>query len=118
MSRDYETFPNDATGDTLWHLSEQGDDLTKVREVEFTVIFAAEEDALKFGEILLFNRQKVLLCDNEESQDYPYEIVVSVSMCPTHQDITEYQALLLEHATPMKGVNDGWGCLVQAHSDQ
>lgn len=113
MTRDYAVFPDDATGDVLWGMSQQGDDLEQAREVEFAFLFASEENALKFGELLLFNRQKVMLSDNEDSAEYPYEILVSVSLVPHYQDIIDYQALLMEHAAPLQGLSDGWCSQVQ-----
>lgn len=113
MIRDKVQFPDDANGDALWNMVKQGDDLSKNRDVEFTVIFPTEESALKFGEELLFNRQKVLLCDNEEADDYPYEIVVTVVMAPNHKEIIGYENLLQRYASKYDGHNDGWGCFAQ-----
>ena len=59
MQREPDIFPADPTGDALWEMQQNGDDLNKQREVEFTVVFENEEDALKFGETLLINRQKI-----------------------------------------------------------
>jgi len=113
MTRDYAVFPDDATGDVLWGMSQQGDDLEQVREVEFAFLFTTEENALKFGELLLVNRQKVMLSDNEDSAEHPYEILVSVPLVPHYQDIVDYQTLLMEHASPLNGVSGGWCCQVQ-----
>ncbi len=49
MIRDKSTYPDDENGDALWNMVQQGDDLSKKRDIEFTVIFSTEEDALKFG---------------------------------------------------------------------
>lgn len=113
MNRDQTIYPDDENGDVLWHMAQQGDDLSKKRDVEFTVIFSTETEALKFGEVLLFNRQQVLLCDNEESEEYPYEIVVTVAMVPTHKEISDYENLLQKYASDLNGYNDGWGCCAQ-----
>lgn len=113
MKRDKAIFPDDENGDVLWNMMQQGDDLSKKRDIEFTVIFPTEEEALKFGEILLVNRQQVLLCDNEDSDDYPFEIVVTVAIFPTHKEITDYENLLQEYASDLNGYNDGWGCYAQ-----
>ncbi len=111
MERDPENFPDDINGDTLWRMLENGDDLSIEREIEFTVIFPTEDDALQFGEALLINRQKILLCDNEENNEYPFEIVVYVYMEATHEEISGYEDLLELHATQYNGLNDGWGSL-------
>ncbi len=113
MNRDYSKFPDDGTGDALWKMVQQGDDLSKKRDVEFTVVFSTEEDALEFGGYLLLNRQQVLLCDNDESDEYPCEITVTVAMIPTHREIYDYENLLAKHASDYNGFNDGWGCYAQ-----
>jgi hypothetical protein len=113
MKRDANEFPDDVNGDALWAMKNNGDDLSKPREIEFTVIFSDEEDALKFGETLLTNRQKILLSDNKENKDYPFEIIVFVYMEATYDEIVGYQELLEMHATKYNGCGDGWGCLEQ-----
>jgi regulator of ribonuclease activity B len=113
MNRDPNTFPDDPTGDALWEMQESGDDLSQPREIEFTVIFSNAEEALKFGETLLLNRQKILLSDNQEDNEYPFEIVVFVFMEASYDEITGYQELLEMHATKFNGRGDGWGCLEQ-----
>ncbi|MFT7372148.1 MAG: hypothetical protein ACI9T9_000830 [Oleiphilaceae bacterium] len=111
MDRDFKEFPDDSTGEALWGKKLSGDDLTKSREIEFTVVFPTENEALSFGESLLLNRQKVLLCDTNEGDEYPFEIVVYVELALSHENITEYQALLEQYASPLNGLNDGWGCI-------
>lgn len=113
MDRDPEKFPDDINGNALWRMQQNGDDLSKSREIEFTVIFPTEEDALNFGEALLINRQKILLSDNEENKEYPYELVAYVYMEPTYKEISAYEELLESVASPYNGHNDGWGCLEQ-----
>lgn len=113
MKRDPDNFPDDVNGDALWQMQQNGDDLSKPREIEFTVIFATEDEALKFGEALLINRQKILLSDNEENKEYPFEIIVYVYMEATYDEITGYEELLESHAEKFNGRGDGWGCLEQ-----
>lgn len=43
MARNYEQFPDDENGDVLWDMAQDGDDLTKPREVDFSVIFPTEK---------------------------------------------------------------------------
>ncbi len=113
MKREPELFPDDATGDALWQMQENGDDLSKPREIEFTVIFTTEEDALKFGENLLINRQKILLADNEQSEEYPFELIVYVYMDASYDEISGHEDLLESHASKYNGNSDGWGCIEQ-----
>ncbi|HIF51585.1 MAG TPA: ribonuclease E inhibitor RraB [Thiotrichaceae bacterium] len=113
MERDPEIFPDDVNGNVLWKMQQDGDDLSKAREIEFTVIFATEDDALGFGETLLVNRQKILLSNNDENTEHPFELVAYVYMEPTHEELSAYEDLLTLHSKPFNGHNDGWGCFVQ-----
>jgi hypothetical protein len=113
MGRDFTKYPDDENGDVLYRICQSGDDLEIIREIDFSVVFPTEDAALKFGEILLFNRQKVSLSDYEENGDYPYDITVHVHMKPTHKEITDFEALLEKYATKYDGYNDGWGCYEQ-----
>lgn len=113
MKRDTNLFPEDANGDALWEMKNNGDNLTNPREIEFAILFSNEDEALKFAETLLINRQKILLADSEENDAYPFEIVVFVYMEASYDEITAYQELLEMHATKYNGIGDGWGCLDQ-----
>ena len=113
MKRDLNEFPDDVNGDALWEMQNNGDDLSSPREIEFAVLFGNEEEALKFAETLLINRQKVLLSDNEGNKEHPFEIIVFVYMEATYEEISGYQDLLEMHATKFNGIGDGWGCLEQ-----
>jgi hypothetical protein len=53
MNRDYTKFPDDENGDVLWKFSQDGDNLNKRREINFSIIFPNEESALKFAVHLL-----------------------------------------------------------------
>ena len=113
MTRNKNEFPDDVNGDALWEMKNKGDDLSKPREIEFTILFSDESEALEFAETLLINRQKILLADNEDNQNYPIEIIVFVFMEASYEEITGYQELLEMHATKFNGIGDGWGCLDQ-----
>ena len=57
MNRNLNELPDDSAGDALWGMCQNGDDLTQSREIEFTVVFPTENEALSLGESLVFNRQ-------------------------------------------------------------
>ena len=113
MKRNRKEFPNDDNGDALWAMAQEGDNLAVPREIDFSVVFPDEEKALEFAKLLLFNRQKVSLSDNEENADYPIEITAHAYMEPTHDNISQYEAILAENADPLEGYNDGWACFEQ-----
>ena len=110
MERDFSVFPDDPNGNSLWKMAEEGDNLAVAREIDFILVFKNEENALNFGKTLLFNRQKVSMADHEEDKEFPFAIYVHAYLTPNYTEIGEYEALLLEAATPFDGVFDGWAC--------
>lgn len=112
MARNYEQFPDHENGDVLWDMAQNGDDLTKQREVDFSVIFPTEKAALEFAVLLLRNDQKVSFApyDNDE---LPWQVQAHPIMVPTHANISGYESQLADDATPLGGRNDGWGCFAQ-----
>ena len=72
MKRDYTAFPDDENGDVLWQMLEDGDDLSKPREVDFPVIFPTEDAALQFAVHLLRHAQKVSFSEYEEHDEMPW----------------------------------------------
>lgn len=114
MLRDAELFPADEIGDALWSLAEQGLDLNKEVEVEFSVIFPSQELALKFGHLLLENGQKLSFCPYQGDESYPWEITAYPVMPLSYDNIVAYQALLVEHCGVFQGKYDGWYCGVSS----
>jgi hypothetical protein len=113
MKRDYLVFPDDENGDVLWHMAQQGDDLSLAREVNFSVIFPTDVAALKFAVYLLKNDQKVSFSEYEEHDELPWQVEVHPVMLPTHENITEFEKSLMDVAQELGGRNDGWGSFEQ-----
>lgn len=111
MQRDEELFPLDNVGNALWQMLEGGDDLTIEREFEFSVIFADQEQALKFGQLLLENNQKLSFCPYQGDDAFPWEITAYPFMSASYENIAAYQELLTTSAAPFSGNYDGWYCL-------
>jgi Regulator of ribonuclease activity B len=113
MQRDYTRFPNDENGDVLWRMSEDGDNLSKRREIDFSVIFPTEETALQFAVHLLRNDQKVSFSEYKEHDELPWQVHVHPMMEPTHENITGFENQLGKDAAEFGGRNDGWGSWAQ-----
>ncbi len=109
MARNYERFPDDENGNTLWDMHIDGDNLAEEREIDFSVVFASDEQALQFAVVLLRHGQRVSFSPNED-EEFPWQIEVHPMMQPTYENITEFERLLAEDAAPLNGHNDGWGC--------
>lgn len=113
MKRNHAQCPDDDNGDVLWNMLRDGDNLTKRREIDFSVIFPAEKAALEFAMHLLRHGQKVSFGAYEGNSELPWQVQVHRVMLPTHEEITEFEEALASDATPLGGRNDGWGCLAQ-----
>jgi len=111
MERNIELFPNDELGDRLWQLQIAGVDLTAAKEVEFSTIFATRELALKFGQVLLENSQKLSFCPYDGDDEFPWEITAYPYMELSYENIIAYQSLLISTAEPLQGKYDGWFCV-------
>jgi hypothetical protein len=107
MTRDLALYPEDEIGNTLWQMQENGEDLISEREIEFSVLFPEQEVAIKFGQLLLENNQKLSFTPSEAHADLPWEITAYPQMPVTYENIISYQELLESSAAPLKGQFDG-----------
>ena len=107
MTRDLALYPEDEIGNTLWQMNESGEDLISEREIEFSILFPSQELALKFGQLLLENNQKLSFTPSEAHPDLPWEITAYPQMPATYDNISSYQELLESSAAPFKGQFDG-----------
>lgn len=113
MERDYDQFPDDENGAVLFRMKENGDDLSKPREIDFSVIFPTEDAALKFAIHLLKHDQKVSFSSYEEHDEMPWQVQAHPFMEPAHENITGYENQLGDDAAAFGGRNDGWGSMQQ-----
>lgn len=111
MDRDLTLFPNDTTGDTLWQMQQAGDDLDKIREVEFSVLFPSQALALQFGQLLLENSQKLSCTPFQDNEELPWEITAYPEMSLNYENISAYQELLEMSCVQLEGQFDGFYCL-------
>jgi len=108
MTRDLILFPEDEIGNTLWEMQQKGDDLIAAREIEFSVLFPNQELALKFGQLLLENNQKLSFTPYEANQELPWEITAYPHMPASYENIMSYHELLVSSSAPLKGQFDGF----------
>jgi hypothetical protein len=115
MKRDYNQFPDDDSGDVLWHFRTKGDALTEPREIDFTVILPSEDAAIEFAVICLRSGFKVEMEESpeEERQEdgLDWNVTVYTHAVPTHADITALEKSLGEHAGPLGGRASGWSAI-------
>ena len=54
-------FPDDENGDALRNMAHAGDDLSKERDIDFSVVFSSEQSATKFCQMMAERAIKVNL---------------------------------------------------------
>jgi len=111
MNRDLTLFPDDRTGETLWKMEQAGDDLERIRELEFSVLFPSQALALQFGQLLLENNQKLSFTPFQDNEALPWEITAYPEMSLNYENITAYQELLETSSEPFQGKFNGFYCL-------
>lgn len=113
MSRNYELFPDDDNGNVLWQMYEDGNDLTDLHEIEFSIVFTTQDQAEKCALHLLHEEQKISLFQEEVKNDGSDLCVlnVHVNMIPEYQDVQDLEEWFVKIAEMFQGEYDGWGCL-------
>ena len=109
-------YPNDANGDALRRMEAQGDDLTKPRNIDFTVVFVDASSAEQFAEHFRVLGQKVSVALTGTDPAFPWDVVVVEHMVPSYDGITSFENLLQSVADGWGGHNDGWGCFSEPPS--
>jgi len=102
-------YPEDANGIVLRRIAAQGKDLTKARNIDFTVIFAQGGSAGQFAEYFRELGYAVSVEETEPERDFPWNVIVVKHMVPTYEGITDFENELQSVADRWEGHNDGWG---------
>ena len=102
-------FPNDDNGDALRNMKEAGDDLSKSRTINFSILFDSLDGARRFIEVVRKLNVDAFIEDDSPSATST-DVTVKRDMVPTHKDIGDFEATLERLARPLGGANDGWGC--------
>jgi len=106
-------FPNDDNGDVLRRLQRDGDDLSKSRDVDFTVVFSDQASANHFAKHFEKRGYKVSVEESGCVTQLPWDVLVVNHMVPSHDVITDFEEELQAIADGFGGRNDGWGCIAQ-----
>ncbi len=114
MTRMSDDFPNDENGDVLRRMQQDGDDFTKPRDVDFSVVFPSKSSAEEFADHFRRSGFKVAVQECDGERELPWDVTVTRYMLPTHAEITEVENTLEDAAAPLGGSNDGWGCFRQS----
>lgn len=104
-------YPDDANGDALRRMDALGDDLTRSRNVEFTVVFPNENAATQFADHIRTLGYSASAALTESVEGFPWDVVVVKRMIPSHEEIGAFEDSLKRAADRYGGHNDGWGYL-------
>ena len=105
--------PDDDTGDALRRLEADGDDLTRARNIDFTIVFPNQFTADRFAEHFRERGHAVSVEFSQADEGFPCGVVVVNNMTPSHEAITAFESELQDVANPLGGKNDGWGCFAE-----
>src|ERR1700744_5694932 len=105
--------PNDDNGDALRRLEADGDDLSRARDINFSVVFPSEFAAETFADQFRRQSYQVNVRYSQVKESHPWDVTVVKHMPPSYVGITEFERDLQEAADPLDGYNDGWGCFTE-----
>jgi len=103
--------PDDDNGDVLRRMETKGDDLSRPRNIDFTVVFPNEDSAERFSEYFRGQGYLVSIEFAKTVKDFPWDVVIVKHMVPSHKEIGDFEDLLQSAAQPLGGYNDGWGSI-------
>jgi hypothetical protein len=104
-------FPDDENGDVLRRMEASGDDLSRSRNIDFTVVFPNETAAERFARHFRELGYAASIDFSQTVENLPWDVVVVKHMIPSHEGIGRFENMLEDVAVPLDGRNDGWGCL-------
>src|SRR5947209_14169101 len=107
-------LPNDADGDALRRLVEEGNDLTKPMHIDFQVAMPDEPAAKRLAEIVSKLGYTVSIYPSPECS-LPWTCECSTRMLATYDGIMAVQKELAELGAPFGGRPDGWGSFGNKH---
>jgi hypothetical protein len=102
--------PDDDNGDVLRRMEADGDDLSRARNIDFTVVFPDENSAQAFSKQCQELGYEASVAFAETVKAFPWDVVIVKHMTPLHQEISDFESLLQGVAETLGGHNDGWGC--------
>lgn len=106
-------FPHDENGEALRRMQENGDDLTKPRDIDFTVILPDQRSAEAFTNKVRLLGYKASAEETGTDPELPWDVVVVNHLVPSHENISDFEKTLEMAALPFGGRNDGCGCVEQ-----
>ena len=110
------SFDEDLNRQVLQRMSDDGDDLSVARPVEFSHAFPDAASAGSFAAAVAALGLKSEVERTGCVPELPWDVVVTIEMVPELNAITAAEHDLGVTADSHRGRSDGWGCIrVEAH---
>jgi hypothetical protein len=93
-------FPDDENGAVLKGMHDGGDDLSRPRQIDFTVVFPGELQAQEFAGVFRRRSFEVSLKRSDVVPELPWDVTISSVMVPDHQAITDNGKHAAGHCQP------------------
>ena len=123
-------YPNDDDGNVLADLAAQGIDITQPLDIEFPVSAPDEAAANAIDKVLTDAGYECLVeyddgeLDEDDETDEDDEefgpmwtVYANVEMIPDYSEILRIQADLDRLSSPLGGICDGWGVLLEGDAE-
>ena len=123
-------YPNDDDGNVLADLAAQGIDMTQPLDIEFPVSAPDEAAANAIDKVLTDAGYECLVeyddgeLDEDDETDEDDEefgpmwtVYANVEMIPDYSEILRIQADLDRLSSPLGGICDGWGVLLEGDAE-
>ncbi len=101
------SYPNDADGDALRNVAEDGADMSLPMVIDFSVEVPDETSARRVAEIVAAHGFDPSISDHDDSDSW--SVYCSKSMLATYEGVVAVQLELNELSSPHGGTCDGWG---------
>ncbi|AOA57519.1 ribonuclease E inhibitor RraB [Acinetobacter larvae] len=103
-------FPADENGELLWQMYLDGNDLSEVHQIEFSLLFTDQKKLEQCALFLLHEEQKLAFFEDDVQPEL-WVLTVFVDMVPDHEDITALEQWFIGIAAQHGAEYDGWGCV-------
>ena len=108
---------NEENRNVILRMAKSGDDLSRPRDIDFSVVFPGRRSAEEFASDLRQLGYRTSTKESNVAPGLPWDVTVVKHMLPVCDAITEFELFLQAKATLLGGRNDGWGCFEQKPSN-
>ncbi|HET6161397.1 MAG TPA: ribonuclease E inhibitor RraB [Dongiaceae bacterium] len=98
---------NEENREVILRMAKSGDDLSRPRDIDFSIVFPDRSSAEEFASRLRQLGYRTSTRELNVAPDLPWDVTVVKHMLPVCEAITEFELLLQAKASSLGGRNDG-----------